>query len=315
MNLFAPTTNPKILVRLSLMMFLQFFIWGSWYVTLSNYLVQIGFDGILIGRVYLMNNIGAIIAPFIIGMIADRFFSSQKVMGVLHLAGAAFMYFSSELTTAGPLILFMLLYNLSYMPTLALVNAISFQQIDRPDLDFPKIRVWGSLGWIASGLTILAIQTWWMPDIEASNAPMKIASILSLILGLYSFTLPNTPPKMKGMKVSIGEVLGLKALRLFKDRNFSLFALASFLISIPLAFYYVFTNPFFNESGMTGVAGKMSMGQMSEVFFMILIPFFFKRLGVKKMLLFGMLAWVIRYVLFAMGDNDTMVWMFYGGIL
>jgi nucleoside transporter len=201
------------------------------------------------------------------------------------------------------------------MPTLALVNAISFNQMQNPDKEFPGIRVWGTIGWIAAGLIILLIQSYFFQGVETSNIPMKIAGGVSILLGLYSFTLPNTPPKMAGQKVSAGDVLGLKALRLMKDRSFALFVICSFLISIPLAFYYNFTNVFLNESGMTGVAGKMTMGQMSEVIFMLLMPFFFTRLGVKKMLLIGMLAWVVRYFLFALGDNEGMVWMFYGGII
>jgi len=302
-------------VQLSTMMFLQFFVWGAWFVTLSNYLSNIGFEGIHIGRAYLMNNIAAIISPFFVGMIADRFFNSEKLMGVLHLLGAVVMYWASGITEVGPLIGALLIYNVCYMPTLALVNAISFHQMDNPDKEFPGIRVWGTLGWIGAGLLIALIQANWFENIESSNMPMKMAALASVFLGIYSFFLPKTPPKMAGEKVTISDILGVKALRLMKSWSFSLFVICSFLISIPLAFYYNFTNVFLNDTGMTGVAGKMTMGQMSEVIFMILMPFFFKRLGVKKMLLFGMLAWVLRYALFALGNNEALVWMFYLGIL
>lgn len=302
-------------VQLSAMMFLQFFVWGAWFVTLSNYLSNIGFEGIYIGRAYLMNNIAAIISPFFVGMIADRFFNSEKLMGVLHLLGAAVMYWASGITEVGPLIGALLLYNVCYMPTLALVNAISFHQMDNPDKEFPGIRVWGTLGWIGAGLLIALIQLNWFSNIESSNLPMKLASVGSVLLGIYSFFLPKTPPKMAGEKVTVSDVLGVKALKLMKNWSFSLFVICSFLISIPLAFYYNFTNVFLNDSGMTEVAGKMTLGQMSEVLFMISMPFFFKRLGVKKMLLFGMMAWVIRYALFAMGNNEALVWMFYLGIM
>jgi nucleoside transporter len=302
--------------RLSVMMFLQFFVWGAWFVTLGTYLGQIGFTGSEIGYAYLMNNIAAIISPFFVGMIADRFFASQKVMGVLHLLGAAILYFATDLTSTGPLIFGLLLYNLTYMPTLALVNAVSFRQMQRPDAQFPKVRVWGTIGWIVAGLMIWLIQKNFYEGVEQSTLPMKMAAAASLLLGLYSFTLPNTPPHNVGRNVTAGEVLGLKTLKLLKDRAFFVFVLCSLLISIPLAFYYNFTNLFLNEGlRMEGVAGKMTMGQMSEVAFMVLMPWFFVRLGVKKMLLVGMLAWVARYALFANGNLGANEWMIYAGIL
>jgi nucleoside transporter len=297
------------------MMFLQFFVWGAWFVTLGTHLGNIGFSGSPIGYTYLMNNIAAIISPFFVGMIADRYFASQKVMGVLHLLGGVIIYFAANSTAAGPLILLLLLYNLMYMPTLALVNAVSFHQMESPDKQFPRVRVWGTIGWIIAGLTITFIQFKFLADVEKSEIPMKMAGIASVLLGLYSFTLPNTPPQNVGKEISFGEVLGVKALRLMKQRSFFVFVLCSLLISIPLAFYYNFTNLFLNDLGMQGVAGKQSMGQMSEVIFMILMPFFFVRLGVKKMLLVGMLAWVARYALFANGNLGPSVWMLYGGIL
>jgi len=298
--------NTKTYAQLSVMMFLQFFIWGAWFVTLGTYLFKIGFSGGQVGNSYLMNNIAAVIAPFFVGMLADRFFPSQKVMGVLHLLGGVVMYIAAGITDAGVLIPTLLLYNLCYMPTLALVNAVSFNQMDSPDKQFPKVRVWGTIGWIVAGLTITFIQFNFNADVEKSDIPMKMAAAASIIMGLYSFILPNTPPQNIGKNVTIGDVLGLKALRLLKERSFFIFVLCSFLISIPLAFYYGFTNPFLNDLGMQGVAGKQSMGQMSEVIFMILMPFFFMRLGVKKMLLVGMLAWFVRYSLFALGENPSL---------
>jgi nucleoside transporter len=301
--------------RLSLMMFLQFFVWGAWFVTLGTHLGQVGFSGSEIGYTYLMNNIAAIISPFFVGMIADRFFASQTVMGILHLMGGVIMYLFADVTAVGPLILGLLLYNLTYMPTLALVNAVSFRQMKSPDAQFPKVRVWGTIGWIVAGLTITFIQINFLPDVEKSSVPMKMAAAASILLGLYSFTLPNTPPQNVGKQVTAGEVLGLKTLRLLKNRSFFIFVLCSLLISIPLAFYYNFTNLFLNELGMEGAAGKMTFGQMSEVIFMILMPWFFVRLGVKKMLLVGMLAWVVRYAFFANGNLGPMEWMLYTGIL
>ncbi|MEW6207502.1 MAG: nucleoside permease [Acidobacteriota bacterium] len=305
----------KIYLRLSVMMFLQFFVWGAWFVTLGTHLGEIKFSGSQIGYAYLMNNIAAIISPFFVGMIADRFFASQKVMGVLHLAGAVIMYFSSDITSVGALIGGLFLYNLAYMPTLALVNAVSFRQMENPDAQFPKVRVWGTIGWIVAGLVISFGLSEFYQEVEKSAVPMKMAAIASLLMGLYSFTLPNTPPQNTGKKVSAGEVLGVKAFRLMKEPSFLIFVLCSLLISIPLAFYYSFTNPFLNELGMQRVAAKQTMGQMSEVIFMVLMPWFFVRLGVKKMLLVGMLAWVARYALFANGNLGSLEWMLYTGIL
>ena len=307
--------DAKTYFRLSLMMFLEFFVWGAWFVTLGTHLGSIGFTGSQIGYTYLMNNIAAIISPFFVGMVADRYFASQKVMGVLHLLGGVILYLTADITTVGWLVFGLLLYNLAYMPTLALVNAVSFHQMKSPDAEFPRVRVWGTIGWIAAGLTITLIQFKFFADIEKSSLPLKMAAIASVLMGLYSFTLPDTPPQNVGKEITAGEVLGIKALRLMKERSFFIFVLCSLLISIPLAFYYNFTNLFLNDLGMQGVAGKQSMGQMSEVIFMILMPFFFVRLGVKKMLLVGMLAWVARYAFFANGNLGASAWMLYAGIL
>lgn len=307
--------DSKTYLRLSLMMFLTFFVWGAWFVTLGTHLGNIGFSGSQIGYAYLMNNIAAIISPFFVGMIADRYFASQKVMGVLYLLGGAIMHFAANTTAIGPLILMLLLYNLTFMPTLALVNAVSFQQMKSPDKEFPRVRVWGTIGWIVAGLTITFIQLNYLADVEKSELPMRMAGIASVLLGLYSFTLPNTPPQNVGKEITFGEVLGVKALRLMKERSFLIFVICSLLISIPLAFYYSFANPFLNDLKMEGAAGKQTMGQMSEVAFMVLMPWFLVRLGVKKTLLIGMIAWVVRYALFANGNLGSGVWMLYAGIL
>ncbi|NOX87432.1 MAG: nucleoside permease [Calditrichaeota bacterium] len=307
--------NLKTYLRLSVMMFLEFFVWGAWFVTLGTYLNAIDFSGTQVGYTYLMNNIAAIVSPFFIGMIADRYFNSEKVMAVLHVLGGIVLYFVSNLTAAGPLILGLLIYNLLYMPTIALANTISFTQMQDQKAQFPKVRVWGTIGWIVAGLIITFIQFNFYKEVEASAVPMKMAAIASILLGLYSFTLPNTPPRNIGKDVSVGDILGVKALKLMKERSFLVFVIASFLISIPLAFYYNFTNMFLNGLGMTGVAAKQSMGQMSEVIFMLLMPYFFKRLGVKAMMLIGMFSWVLRYVLFANGDLGAFIWMLYLGIL
>lgn len=302
--------NGKVRTQLSVMMFLQFFIWGAWIVTLGTYLgMGLKFGGDAIGKAYSTMPWGAILAPFIVGMIADRFFSAQKVMGILHLLGGVVMFYATNVTS--PMLFFwvVLLYAICYNPTLALVNAISFNQMDSPEKQFPAIRVFGTLGWIVAGLIIGFMK------VEDTAIPMKIAAAASILLGVYSFFLPNTPPKSLGHKVKIGDVLGLEALKLMKNASFAIFIIGSLLICIPLAFYYNFTNLFLNEQGIVNAAGKMTMGQMSEFFFMLVMPFFFARLGVKKMLLAGMLAWLGRYLLFAFGNSGSLVFMYYAGIL
>lgn len=306
----------KKYTQLSVMMFLQFFIWGAWFVTLGSYLGKIGFSGSEIGEAYSMNNIAAIIAPFFIGLVADRYFAAEKVMAFLHIAGAAVLYYVSDMNGDNASIIWgLLIYNACYMPTLALVNTISFTQMTTPDTEFPKVRVWGTLGWIVAGLSITFILSGQIADVETTSVPMKLAAAASLLLGLYSLKLPHTPPKADNEKVTIGDILGAKAFSLLKDKSFFIFVLSSMLISIPLAFYYGFTNLYLNEVGMDGVAGTMSLGQVSEVAFMVAMPFFFRRLGVKWMLFVGMMAWVLRYALFATGNLDGMAWMLYLGII
>ena len=295
-------------------MFLQFFVWGGWFVTLGTYLNELGFSGGDIGLAYLTNNLGAIIAPLFVGMVADRFFASEKVTGVMHLFGAGVLYYVTTLNNPGEIILWLLVYNSAYMSTLALANSISFTQMTEPDVQFPKVRVWGTVGWIVAGLTISLLLATRVQTVEATNVPMQMAAICSIVLGFYCFTLPHTPPPARGQATSAGNLLGLDALALFKDRSFATFGISSLLISIPLAFYYSFANLYLNEIGMESVAGKMTMGQMSEVLFMVAMPFFFRRLGVKWMLLVGMLAWVVRYAFFAFGSLD-LVGLLYLGIL
>lgn len=301
--------------RLSAMMFLQFFVWGAWFVTLGTYLAGLGFDGSDIGFAYLTNNIGAIVAPFFVGMIADRFFASQRILAGLHVIGGIILFILSELQGQSGIIIGLILYNICYMPTLALVNAISFNVMEAPDSQFPKVRVWGTLGWIAAGLVISFGLAGMVEAVEATSLPLKLAATASVLLGLYSVSLPDTPPGNAGQKTTLKDILGADAFALMKDRSFAVFAVCSLLISIPLAFYYAFTNLFLNELGMPSVAATMSLGQASEVIFMVLMPLLFARLGVKWMLLVGMLAWVARYAFFASGDWGSGAWMLYAGIL
>ena len=303
----------SVRLELSVMMFLNFFIWGGWFVTMGTYLGgKLGASGTQIGVAYGTQSWGAIIAPFIIGLIADRFFAAQKILGVLHLVGAALMWYISTAPGFSQFFPALLVYMILYMPTLALVNSISFKQMNHPESEFPSIRVLGTVGWIVANLII-----GWLAWEETGSLALtfKMTAIASAVLGVMSFTLPNTPPPKAGTKTRISDILGLDALGMLKNPSYLVFFLASVAICIPLAFYYSFANPFLNEIGVTAAASKQSMGQMSEVLFMLLMPVIFVRWGVKKMLLVGMGAWVLRYILFAYGDNDAGYWMLITGIL
>lgn len=301
------------------MMFLEFFVWGSWYVTMGTFLgANLGATGTQIGAAFSTQSFGAIIAPFIIGLIADRYFNAEKILGILHLTGAVLLYFcfiSNSFVSFYP---FIFMYMVLYMPTLALVNSISFRQMKDNTKEFAPIRVWGTIGWIAAGLAISYLFYWDSVD-SMKDGLLKntflMASIASLALGIFSFTLPKTPPRAdKSEKVKISDLLGLDAIRLLKDRNFAVFFIASILICIPLAFYYQNANPFLAEIGVTDPTGKMTIGQISEAFFLLLLPFFFKRFGFKTTLLVGMMAWVVRYALFAFGDAGGGLWLLIIGI-
>lgn len=308
-------SDRAVITRLSLMMFLQFFIWGGFFVVMGIYLLEIfqGEEGLntIIGQAYATHNWAGLLAPVLVGLIADRYFNAERVNAVCHILGAALLWYAASITEPGLFIWVMLAYFMLYMPTLALVNAISFANIGDPDKEFPKIRVWGTIGWIISGFVVsqtilgwvdIPVLTWFTgieSNIQSTSVPLYMSAVISLVYGIYSFTLPATPPSEKGKKFSLKEALGLDAIKLLTNKNFAIFSFSSFAISIPLAFYYARTNDFvaavaFGEQS----ASFMAIGQMSEVLFMILIPFFLVRLGVKWMLLVGMLAWTTRYMLF-----------------
>lgn len=295
------------------MMFLNFFVWGGWYVTMGTYLKSIpDITDVQVGIAYGTQSLGAIIAPFIIGLIADRYFAAQKILGVLHLLGAVILYYLSTINSFSAFYPALLIYMILFMPTLALVNAVSFKQIDNPEKDFANIRVWGTVGWIIAGL-IIAWLSWEQKNTLINT--FRLSAAVSLVMGLFSFTLPNTPPPKAGTKTTFSEIIGLDAIGLLKDKNFLIFFLASLFICIPLAFYYQETNIYLNEIKVAGAAGKMTYGQMSELLFLFLMPFFFIRLGVKKMLLIGMFAWAVRYLCFAYGNTGAGMWMLYAGII
>ncbi len=300
-------------------MFLEFFVWGSWFVTLGTFLgSNLGASGTQTAAAFSTQSFGAIIAPFIIGLIADRYFNAERILGVLHLAGAVLMYLMYVSGTFADFYPYLFLYMMIYMPTLALVNSVSFNQLKDPSKEFSLIRVWGTIGWIAAGLLISYFFVW---DSQSAiqggmlKFTFLMSSISSLVLGLFCFTLPPTPPKAeKGDKRSLGELLGLDALGLLKDRDFAIFFMSSVLICIPLAFYYQMANPFLAEVGLPNPTGKMTIGQGSEVLFLLLMPFFFKKFGLKTTLIVGMLAWVLRYVFFAFGDAGSGAYLLLLGI-
>lgn len=298
------------------MMFLEFFIWGAWFVTLGTYLAQdLNASGLETANVFSTQSWGAIIAPFIIGLIADRFFNAERILGVLHLVGAVLMYQLYKAPDVGVFYPYVLAYMVLYMPTLALVNSLSFRHMKDPGKEFSGIRVWGTIGWIVAGLSISYLFRWDSGEGMLRNT-FLMASIASLVLGLFSFLLPKTPPLKHDTseKQSISSILGLDAIKLLRDRNFLVFFLSSVLICIPLAFYYQNANWFLTEVGMENPTGKMTIGQVSEALFLLLLPLFFTRFGFKKTILLGMLAWVLRYVLFAYGNAGELTFMLIAGI-
>ena len=310
--------NTKTKIQLSLMMFLQFFIWGGWFVTLGTFLGNdLNATGAETGMAFSTQSWGAIIAPFFIGLIADRYFNAEKILGVLHLIGAVIMYYMAQAESFDAFYPLVFAYMVAYMPTLALVNSVSFFQMKDPAKEFSLIRVFGTIGWIVAGLVISYVFHWDSKESISQGAlsnTFTMVAIASLILGLISFTLPKTPPSQSDGAISISDILGLDALKLLKDRNFLMFFITSILICIPLAFYYQQANPFLVELGMENPTGKMTLGQISEVLFMLLLPFFFKKFGFKKTLLVGMLAWTVRYALFAYGNAGELTFMLIMGI-
>ena len=315
--------------RLGAMMFLQFFIWGAWYVTIGNYMAAQGMAD-LAHWPYTVNPIAAIIAPFFLGLVADRFFAAEKVLGILHILGGLIMFAVPQATgTPGLFILLLLLYNLCYMPTLGLANSLAFHNIENQERQFPVIRVFGTIGWIVAGLFIGFVLGQFsgeeLPDRTA--LPLFTTAIVSLALGAYSFTLPHTPPPAAGQAVTVQSIVGVDALRMLGSRSFYIFIGCAFLICIPLAAYFSYApifvaNAVYDQGVSNAVvnvlpnpSSLMSIGQMSETIFMLLMPLFFMRFGVKWMLAIGMAAWILRYALFAFGAPDAVFWMVAVGVL
>ena len=335
MSELVPTKNSvkALKSRLSLMMLLQFFIWGVWYVPMYPFLDSLGVDATKIGFAYSATGLAAIVSPIFIGMIADKFFPSQIVLGVMHLLGGFFLFMASKATDWSSFLPYLLAHLFCYMPTLALVNSVLFQSVKDPQKDAPAIRTFGTIGWIVSGIVIgssflvgaeesLKFQIPGFlggPDapedsigLGLTNLPLLIGAGASMLLGVFSFFLPNTPPQMKGQRISVGDLLGFKSISLMKDRSFSVFIICSLLLCIPLSFYYQSANGYLKAMDINNSEGVMALGQVSEIFFLLLVPFLLMRWGVKKMLLIGMLFWVLRYIFFAAGSADAQYLLFLG---
>ncbi len=297
-------------VSLAMMMFLEYFVWGAWYVTLGTYMGEnLHSTGLEIAAAFAALAIATMISPFIIGMIADRFFAAQKIMGIFHILGAVLLFFATKIFDNTAFFWVILCYSLLYMPTIALSNSIAFQQMTDPGKQFPWIRVFGTLGWIVAGLLIGFLA------IEKTANTFYLAAGVSVVLGLFSFFLPNTPPKGKSADATATKAFGTEAFVLFKNIPYVVFFIAAILVCIPLSFYYGWANPFLNELGVNNAAGKMILGQVSEGVFILAIPFLFNSIGVKKMLLLGMAAWILRYICFAYGNVGANEWMLYAGII
>jgi nucleoside transporter len=315
--------TPSLRFRLSVMTFLQFVIWGAWYGQLSKYLLAIGFNGAQVGNIYAAFSIAMIASPFFVGMIADRFFNAERVLGGLHLLGAALLYALAQITTYDAFFWTMLLYCMTFTPTLALANSISMRQMRDPATEFPPIRVLGTIAWIAV-TNLIGFMGW-----GDKTAIFYASMFTSLAIAAFSFALPKTPPLVKG-PVTAGQVVGKDAFSLLKDKPYRIFFIASVLVCIPLSFYYAFANPSITDAYKAAflsvnpganlpdtfyIENKMSLGQASEVLFMLLLPFAYRKMGIKNILLLALAAWIVRFLLLGYGDAGGREWMLYAAIL
>ncbi len=298
-------------IRLGAMMFVQYIIWGSWYVTLTNYLTStLGFTGTQAGAVFGTTALASLVAPFFVGLVADRFFATERVMATLYALGALLLVLVTQVTSFAAVYSLMLAFCLTYFPTIALTNAMTMKQVANPGRDFPLIRVVGTIGWVVINALVGFMK------VEATTTPFLLGAAASVVMCVFSLVaLPHTPPPARGQQVSLRTILGLDALAMMKDRSYFIFVIASFLACIPLTFYYSFTNLYLNEAGVQNAAGKMSLGQVSEIGMMIAMPLVFRLWSVRTILLLGLGSWAVRYVLLAYGDAGAAVWMFYLAII
>jgi len=296
--------------RLAFMMFLQFFVLGSWLVTTGTYLLEtLSFTGNQVGLVYAGTAIGAIVSPFISGLIADRYVALEKFMAILHGLSAIIMFILAQVVAFSWFYPLVIIYLVLHMPTMGLSTAMCFHHIEDPNTHFPRVRAWGTLGFVVAGLIVGSL------GLEQMVTPLYISATASVIYALYCLSLPHTPPSEEAKQKSVAQLIGLEAFGLLKRRSFAILMLALTLICVPSAFYYSFVNPYLNEIGIQNAAGKMTMGQMSEIFFLLTLPFFLRWMRLRFVMFIGLLAWGLRYLLFGFGQFAGQEWMLYAGIL
>lgn len=308
----------RVKLKLSLMMFIEWFIWGAWFVPLWRYLNELGFSASQIAWSYSCTGIAAIISPVLVGVIADRYYAAQKVLSFLHVCGAIVLLYVAQQTQFEDFLPPLLVYTLVYMPTVAITNSIAFRNLADSEAEFPRVRVLGTIGWIFSGLLVGFVPSWiGLGDISTTNLPFIVTAAASILLAGFALFLPDTPPNAHQGRIDVKELLGLNAVQMLREKEFGIFALCSFLFCIPLAFYYQFANGYLTQVGLTQATGWMSLGQFSEIFFMVSLPFFIKRFGIKKVLLLGLVTAIIRYGFFMIGgtENTFQYALLFGGIL
>ncbi|PWI33431.1 MFS transporter [Vibrio albus] len=294
-----------IFSRLSVLMLLEFIVFGSWFATLGLVLFTYNQAGI-IGMAYTLCAIAAIVSPLVMGAIGDRLLSSEKLLGLLHLLGAIVQCYLPTLVSDGNsyyILCAIFIYMFLFQPTLGLVNSISLVQLHEKSSQFPYLRTFATLGWVVAGMGVGAL------GLSASHQIFYVTAASSLLLALYAFTLPVTKPKAQAeSKMTISDMLGGQSFQLFKEKSFSVLMICALLTSISLGFYNTFSSTFIGALGIKNVAGMLSIGQISEIIFIISVPFVISKIGMKNSLLIGIMMWGIRFVLFIMASNGYGYW-------